>query len=201
MFVDASTQLIIHITIFAIIISGGRSNSNYRKIYLDGTRCPESGKKTEIQLGTQSALLIFNETSISTYNTLKKRNLYCHFELESASEAYGFHFYFEEININSEVKNSSSLLYGNTCNSDYVRFGRDRFGIHIFTSKKYCGTAKRINYLSESTTDNQGNRLYVENQDDDVDVEVNIEKNLNSDRNFNRTLILVVTIFKSHQST
>ena len=178
------------------MISGGRSGSHYRTIYLDGTRCPESGKKTEIQLGTQSAILIFNETSISTYNTLKNRNLYCHFELESASEAYGFHFYFEEINIDSAVKNSSTLFYGKTCSSDYVRFGRDRFGIHIFTSKKYCGTAQRINYLKETTTDNQGNRLYIESTDDDVDVEVNIEQNKNRASSFNRTLILVVTIFK-----
>ena len=180
--------------------NGIHSDHHYRKIYLDGRRCPESGGKTEIKLGTQSAILIFNESSISTYNTLKTRNLYCHFELENASKDYGFHFYFEEINLDSAVENSSSLIYGKACDSDFVRFGRDKFGIHIFTSKHYCGRAPRINYPNGVTNVNthQGNRLYIENQDDDVDVEVNIERNTNRASSFNRTLILVVTIFKKN---
>ena len=189
---------IIQIVTYILLIDGVHSNHHYRKIYLDGNRCPESGRKTEIKLGTQSALLIFNESSILTYDTLKTRKLYCHFELENASEDYGFHFYFEEINLDSSVRNSSSMIYGNACDSDYVRFGRDKFGIHVFTSKRHCGKAKRNNYLSGISNENvnQGNRLYIENKDDDVDVEVNIERNIDRISNFNRTLILVVTIFK-----
>ena len=196
----STSQWSIHSLLY-VVLTIGLSKQHYKKIILNEERAGcNGGGKSEIQLGREAAILIFDESSISTYSNLKKRNLECHFELENLSEKYGFHFYFEEINMNSKVAASSSLVFGDSCRGDYVQFGRDTFGIHTFTSKKYCGRAQKVDYLRLSpkqSSHNQGNRMYIENQDDDVDVYFKVERREgNNVPSFNRTLILVVTIFK-----
>ena len=181
------------VCIFIMIGPSQQRYNPYKYILLDGYHCPKNAWKREIQIGTGAALLVFDENQASTFNTLRDRDIDCHVELEIPSTRYGFHFYLEEVNL--ESRNLNTTFINSQC-KDYVQFGRDTFGIDSFYSDKFCGRAQHVDYSSPLSNNDQGSRMYIENQDDDVDVWLHVNSHKDKHVSYNRTLTLVVTVFK-----
>ena len=197
-------EVLLTYTIYAIMASRVLS-ARYREYVLDETQCTQKLQlgqyHRKIHLGRGAAIFIFYESSPSIYNTLKQHSITCHFELESASHNYGFHFYFEEINLDypsSALVQNTSFMTSDFC-KDYVQFVRDTKGIDDTYSDKYCGRTQRVDYSIKSSNEaTRKNRMYNETQDDDVEVRLKVKSRKGRIYSFNRTLILVVTIIKEN---
>ena len=177
----------------------GRSKEAYHMYDLVAT-CPPHGQKKEVSMKTGAAIFFLDESNPRTYNMLKSGDLSCHLELETVSSDYGFHVYFDEMRL--DVK-PASVVEGNSQKSckDYVQFGRDVAFISTYKSKKYCGQYKKLNYASATETElsvakRDGSRMYTEHTDSEADLWLRIKSNSKRNDAFNRTIRLVVTIYK-----
>ena len=174
-------------------------------IYDIAKDCPTSGKR-ELSINTGAAILYINENVEATYKILKRRDITCHFELETLSKDYGFHIYFDEMNIDAstinEDNNKCNVNANNNKCKDYVQFARDVVIFDTYHSCKYCGYREKIHYESAVYEDynrikKQGKRLYIEGSaDGEMDVYFKMSKQSDRTNNFNRTIRIIATIYK-----
>ena len=83
---------------------------------------------------------------------LLKRDLDCHFELETVKHGkkYGFFVVIDEMQLDEDEEKHSSgnqedrIIKDSRCSSDYVQFGRDNFVVTTKTSEKFCGDFKQV---------------------------------------------------------
>ena len=170
------------------------------KMYDFATWCHPEGGKNVIKLKTGTAIFTLDERNPVTANILDDRDISCHIELETYQSDYGFHIFFDELDID-EFENS--VLDGpkpTTC-QDYVQFGRDVFYFTTSKSRKFCGYRERIFYHNATQADyarasRQGSRLFIENADHEMDVWLKVKSTEHRSRKQKRHLRLIVTVFK-----
>merc|ERR1711997_195048 len=151
-------------------------------------------------MGTGSAILTLDEKNPVTSNILKNKDISCHLELETHNTDYGFHIFFDEMDL--DVK-ENSVLDGpkpTTCH-DYVQFGRDVLYFTTSKSRKFCGFRERLFYHNATQADyaralTQGNRLFIESADHEMDVWLKVKSTRYRPIKRKRHLRLIVTVFK-----
>ena len=170
------------------------------KMYDFATWCHPEGGKNVIKLKTGTAIFTVDERNPVTANILKTRDLSCHIELETHNTEYGFHVFFDEMEL--DVK-ETSVLDGRkptTC-QDYVQFGRDVFYFTTSKSRKFCGYRERLFYQNATEADyaraiTQGSRLFIESTDHEMDVWLKMKSTKYRSSKKIRHLRLIVTVFK-----
>ena len=183
-----------------LLLAGTASSVEEYKIYDFATCCPLKGGKRVINLKTGTAIFVLDQSSQVTKNILEEREISCHLELEIPSTNYGFHVFFDEMNLD---ENENSVLEGpkpKTCN-DYVQFGRDVLYFTTSKSRKYCGYRERLFYHNATEFDyarasRQGSRLFIEKNDSEMDVWLSVKRNKDRQRKSKRILRIIVTVFK-----
>ena len=78
------------------------------KMYDFATWCHPEGGKNIIKLKTGTAIFTVDERNPVTANILKTRDLSCHIELETHNTEYGFHVFFDEMEL--DVKETVCLM-------------------------------------------------------------------------------------------
>ena len=184
-----------------ILVSTAKANirEGY-KMYDFATWCRSDGGKNTIKLKTGSAILTLDEKNPVTSNILKNKDISCHLELETHNTDYGFHIFFDEMDL--DVK-ENSVLGGpkpTTC-QDYVQFGRDVLYFTTSKSRKFCGFRERLFYHNATQADyaralTQGNRLFIESADHEMDVWLKVKSTRYRPITRKRHLRLIVTVFK-----
>ena len=183
-----------------LFLAKAASSVEKYSVYDFATCCPPSGEKRVINLKTGTAIFVLDESNQLTKKILEDKDLSCHLELEIPSTSYGFHMFFDEMNLN---ENEDSVLEGprpTTC-KDYVQFGRDVFYFTTSKSRKFCGHRERLFYQNATEADyarasRQGSRLYIEKNDSEMDVWLSVKRNKHRSNKSKRKLRLIVTTFK-----
>ena len=90
-----------------------------------------------------------------------KRDLDCHFELETTKDKkYGFLVVIDEMQIDEDKEKPYSenqkdlTVKDHRCSNDYVQFGRDSFVVTTKTSQKFCGDFEQVKNTSLCCTEN-----------------------------------------------
>jgi len=185
---------------FTFILERSAANSEGYKMYDFATWCPRDSGKLSIPLKTGTAIFTIDERNQVTANILKSRDISCHLELETHNTDYGFHVFFDEMNLD---ETDDSILEGpkpTTCR-DYVQFGRDVLYITTSKSRKFCGYRERLFYHNATQADyarasRQGSRLFIESSDHEMDLWLLVKRNKNRTKKSKRNIRLIVTVFK-----
>ncbi len=78
----------------------------------------------------------------------------CHLELEVPNKDYGFHVYFEEMNLvgNEKIGDNDDKDDDNEkCSTDFVQFARDDLIFTTYKSDRFCGAMRKIDHEKEET--------------------------------------------------
>ena len=185
---------------FLFVFECSALNLEAYKMYDFATWCHPEGGKNVIKLKTGTAIFTLDEKNPVTANILRRRDISCHIELETYSTSYGFHIFFDEMELDNKDESVLDTHKPSTC-QDYVQFGRDVLYFTTSKSRKYCGYRERLFYHNASHADyarasRQGSRLYIESSDSEMDVWLLVKKSKNRSRTAKRNLRLIVTVFK-----
>ena len=195
-----------YVFILAIIIETvsdvcARSRSDPYLVYSLESTCLPHRSKRELKLYTGAAIFYLDESFAhgGSRSLLNSSDLNCHLEFEVPSKRFGFHVYFEELNLDQGS--------GTNCH-DYAQFGRDVLYITTKKSKQFCGKRDRIFFHNATESQklkamSQGQRWYLEENDHEMDFWVKIHKNTDPQRGQPghpgwRKLVIVVTVFKKN---
>lgn len=152
-------------------------------------------QKLEINMRTGAALFVLDERRSGEIERLgtNQGNFMCHFELET-SRNYGFHVYIDEMSL-EESPVVPTTGKAPEC-KDYLQFGRDVLYWNTHSSPHYCGQRSRMpnNSTAVVFTGGEGNRMYVEEVDKEMDVWLMLAKRSPDTRP--RVLYMVVTVIK-----
>ena len=185
----------------AIFIFGCNSLSSERyRMYDFATWCHPGGGKNTIQLKTSTAIFTLDEKNPVTANILNSRDISCHIELETHNSDYGFHVFFDEMDLDV-LENSVLDTRKPTECKDFVQFGRDVFYFTTSKSRQFCGYRERIFYHNATQADyarasTQGGRLFIESTDHEMDLWLKVKRTKLRSRKQKRNLRLIVTVFK-----
>ena len=75
-------------------------------MYDFATWCHPEGGKNTIPLKTSTAIFTLDERNPVTANILNRRDISCHIELETHNSDYGFHVFFDEMDLDV-IENSA----------------------------------------------------------------------------------------------
>jgi len=190
------------LTFIAIRPINSSRERNLVKTY-DVLKTCKSGSKIEINLGVGAAVFVFNETQAPGQNILG--DFACHYELEVSSfkSQYFMHVYIDQMDfLENPVKSQEQPC------QDFVQFGRDILFVTTNKSPPYCGTRSKVEprkatngSLVPGFTGGQGSRMFVEENDSEMDVWIRVSKKNQQLHPRPRILVMTVTVIKKCESS
>ena len=204
--ININLKMICYFLFLSILILECHTLSSERyRMYDFATWCHPEGGKNTIQLKTSTAIFTLDEKNPVTANILNSRDISCHIELETHNTDYGFHVFFDEMNLDV-LENSVLDTRKPTECKDFVQFGRDVFYFTTSKSRQFCGYRERLFYHNATQADyarasTQGGRLFIESTDHEMDLWLKVKQTKLRSRKTKRNLRLIVTVFKKGCST